>query len=417
MTTKSSSPAQSLPMPAQVQDWYPELTNLDTTLAYLCSNGAGPDLLAWGADEELSLDAKDVKSFQLLQEFHDRHGWVFGFLGYDLKNSLEALESSNTDRIGMPDGYFFKPVNLWKRDGGSWTRVIGAAEFPGEASKDSSGPVELFPILKKEDYLRRIKECLEHIHYGDVYELNFCHEFMAEGANIEPYEVWKSLNNITRAPFSCYLQFQDKHLMCASPERFIQKQGSRVISQPIKGTTRRGENEIEDEALKNKLITSDKERQENIMITDLVRNDLSKTALPGSVNVDELCGVYSFNTVHQLISTVSSQVDANTPVVDIIKAAFPMGSMTGAPKIRAMELIEKLESMKRGIYSGAVGYLNSRGDFDFNVVIRSLMYNRTSKHLSAMVGGAITAESDPEAEYEETLLKVRALQQALSDAE
>lgn len=416
MITRTLSESQILPNSTQVVDWHPELKNLDATIAYLCSNGKGPDFLAWGAEEELILDAKDVKSFDRLQQFHDQHGWAFGFLGYDLKNSVEALESLNSDRLGMPDGYFFKPINLWKREGGQWNRILGAAEFPGAASMGIRNSVELHPTLSKQDYLNHIHECLEHIHYGDVYELNFCHEFVAVASDLEPYDVWKSLNEITEAPFSCYLQFREKHLMCASPERFIQKQGDQVISQPIKGTIKRGTNSTEDEMLRHTLSTSDKERQENIMITDLVRNDLSKTAMPGSVHVDELCEVYSFKTVHQLISTVSSRVSPDTPVIDIIKSAFPMGSMTGAPKIRAMQLIEKLESMKRGIYSGAVGYLNPEGDFDFNVVIRSLMYDQTSKHLSAMVGGAITAESNPESEYEETLLKVRALQLALSNA-
>lgn len=165
--------------------------------------------------------------------------------------------------------------------------------------------------------------------------------------------------------------------------------------------------------LKNDLAKDEKERSENIMIVDLVRNDLSKTAVKGSVKVEELCKVYSFDQVHQMISTVTSQIEENTHPIDVIKSTFPMGSMTGAPKISAMKIIENLEETKRGLYSGAVGYITPRGDFDFNVVIRSILYNHTQKYISFSVGSAITSKSDPLKEYEECLVKAKAMHEVL----
>ena len=174
-------------------------------------------------------------------------------------------------------------------------------------------------------------------------------------------------------------------------------------------------NEVEDQKLKQKLATDIKERSENVMIVDLVRNDLAKTAIKGSVEVEELCKVYTFDQVHQMISTVISQVSDQVHPVDILKTTFPMGSMTGAPKISAMKIIETLEETKRGLYSGAVGYFTPEGDFDFNVVIRSILYNSSKKYVSYSVGGAITAKSDPLSEYEECLVKAKAMRQVLEN--
>lgn len=210
-----------------------------------------------------------------------------------------------------------------------------------------------------------------------------------------------------------FLKLNDKYLMSASPERYIKKEGTKIISQPIKGTAKREDDFILDSILKNNLVTDQKERSENVMIVDLVRNDLSQTATKGSVKVEELCKIYTFDQVHQMISTVTSQVAENTHPIDIIKSTFPMGSMTGAPKISAMKIIETLEETKRGLYSGAVGYISPSGDFDFNVVIRSILYNASNKYVSYSVGGAITAKSDPLNEYEECLLKAKAMRTVL----
>jgi para-aminobenzoate synthetase component 1 len=203
-------------------------------------------------------------------------------------------------------------------------------------------------------------------------------------------------------------------MLSASPERFVKKVGSKVISQPIKGTARRSSDKEEDERIKAELTRDPKERSENIMIVDLVRNDLSKTALKGSVRVEELCKAYTFQQVHQLISTVVSEVSEKIDVVDIIISLFPMGSMTGAPKISAMEIIEELEETKRGLYSGAVGYFSPNNDFDFSVVIRSILYHKKEKYVSFSVGGAITAQSEIEKEYNECMLKAEAMKKALN---
>jgi para-aminobenzoate synthetase component 1 len=243
--------------------------------------------------------------------------------------------------------------------------------------------------------------------------MNFCYEFFNENAEIDPFDTYKKLNELTSAPFSCFGKFNKNYILSGSPERYISKNKLKITSQPIKGTIARGANEIEDLVQIKNLKTNEKERSENIMIVDLVRNDLSKIAEKNSVKVDELCGIYTFETVHQMISSVSATIKPNISFIDILKATFPMGSMTGAPKIRAMELIEKYESTKRGVYSGCVGYVKPNGDFDFNVIIRTLLYDSKKKYLSCMVGGAITSKSREKEEYQETLLKAEALLQAL----
>jgi len=205
--------------------------------------------------------------------------------------------------------------------------------------------------------------------------------------------------------------------MCCSPERFIHKQNHEIISQPIKGTSKRGADPTQDELLKVALKNNQKEQAENVMIVDLVRNDLGKVAIPGTVNVDELCGIYTLKTVHQMISTISATLKENLLFSEIIKASFPMGSMTGAPKIRAMEIIEELEFFSRGLYSGSVGYISPDGNFDFNVVIRSILYNSTTKALLYPAGGAITANSDIAKEFEECLLKAKTMKDALLKSE
>jgi len=374
-----------------------------------------------GSTEEIIVEGKDKKAFEKLQKFIDKKkSWVFGYFSYDLKNSIENLESNNSDQLDFPTLYFFRPAYLVKFNHKDLEVLISHPdydykEFLAKQSLESNPFfVKWNQSESKEDYLQKIRKVKKHIHLGDVYELNYCFQFYKENQEINPWLTFVNLDKNTRAPFACYFQKGDHFLMSGSPERFLQKSGDKVISQPIKGTIRRGLTDEEDLRLKKQLRNDPKERSENIMITDLVRNDLSRTAIKGSVRVEELCEIYSFNTVHQMISTVSSRVDSKTPVTEIIKNAFPMGSMTGAPKVRAMELIEELETTKRGIYSGAVGYFTPEKDFDFNVVIRSLMYNAKHKFVSAMVGGAITAASDEEREYEECLLKAASVLNSLS---
>ena len=277
----------------------------------------------------------------------------------------------------------------------------------------NDGTVKVRKRITKKQYLEQPSKVLNHIHRGNIYEVNFCQEFYAENAEIDPFEVYKRLNKISAPPFAAILKFDGKYMLSAFPERFVRREGQKIISQPIKGTAKRHVNTKADKKQSQQLVNDPKERSENIMIVDLVRNDLAKTALKGSIRVEELCKVYSFKQVHQLISTVTSKVSTAIDSVDILKSLFPMGSMTGAPKIAAMKIIEELESSKRGLYSGAVGYFTPHDDFDFNVVIRSILYNHSKKYLSFTVGGAITSKSYPEKEYEECLIKAISMKKAL----
>ncbi|MBA4320060.1 MAG: aminodeoxychorismate synthase component I, partial [Flavobacterium sp.] len=277
-----------------------------------------------------------------------------------------------------------------------------------------SSEIEIKQRISKEKYLEKVSKILEHIHRGDIYEANFCMEFFAENATINPLEKFLKLNEISKSPLAVYFKNNKQFLLSASPERYLKKEGELIISQPIKGTAKRFLDPIEDEKSKNLLASDPKERAENIMVSDLVRNDLSRTAQKGSVKVEELCGIYSFEQVHQMISTITSKLDSQYAVVDVIKTTFPMGSMTGTPKVSVLKIIEELEETKRGLYSGAVGYFTPNGDFDFNVVIRSILYNQEKKYASFSVGSAITSQSVPESEYEECLLKAKAMHEVLS---
>jgi len=345
--------------------------------------------------------------------------WLFGHLNYDLKNDLEGLSSRHNDAIQFPEIFFFEPsVVISLNENG----IRIQADNPWKMFNDINGIVHPDIIkgqsdniliknrLQKEEYLSIISKLKQHILRGDCYEINFCQEFFSESVDIDPLTAYKRLNNISPNPFSALYKLQDKWLICASPERFLKKEGSKILSQPIKGTSKRVPgNNINDEKSKEELLHSNKDRSENVMVVDLVRNDLSKVCEEGTVKVDELFGIYSFPQVHQMISTISGKLKKGISFPEIIRATFPMGSMTGAPKKRVMELIEQYEKTKRGIFSGAVGYISPDGDFDFNVVIRSIMYNSSAGYLSFQTGSAITFYSDPEKEWEECLLKAEAM--------
>ena len=368
------------------------------------------------------------QSFNALEDFHlQKKDWIFGFLSYDLKNELENLSSSNSDVLQFPNMHFFQPkwvisikkntvqihfLDSLKRK--EIHQLFGEIMQFKHDDYNSHVP-NLQTKLTKKDYLQTIEKLQVHIQKGDIYEINFCQEYFAEKTTLNPVTIFNNLYAISEPPFACYYRYEDCHLMSASPERFLKKESQKLISQPIKGTRKRGGSVEEDNQLKKELLDCPKERSENVMIVDLVRNDLSRTASFGSVKVEELFGIYSFKQVHQMISTITSNLKENVSGVEAIRCAFPMGSMTGAPKIRAMELIEEYESTKRGLYSGSVGYFTPQGDFDFNVVIRSILYNAKNKYASFMVGGAITAKSIPEQEYEECLVKAKAMFEVLGD--
>jgi para-aminobenzoate synthetase component 1 len=376
-------------------------------------------LLAVSAKYEVVANAGNA--FEKLENFRQQHqGWMTGFLGYDLKNEVEQTQSSNTDRLNFPDLYFFIPeylivingyeVNITANDAEDVWAKINAQPLN---NAPQAPQVKLRAKFSKQQYTDNFDLIKEHISRGDIYVTNFCQEFFAEDAIIDPLSVFNQLNQISPTPFASYFKYHDRYIICASPERFLAKRGNKLISQPIKGTARRGTTDAEDKMLIYNLRNNLKEQQENVMIVDLVRNDLTKSAKPGTVKTEELFGIYTFEQVHQMISTVTCQIEDSLTDVAAIRNSFPMGSMTGAPKLSAMQLMERYERTRRGIYSGAVGYFSPQGEFDFNVVIRTILYNASNKYLSFQVGSAITFDAIAEQEYAECLLKAQAILQVL----
>ena len=380
-------------------------------------------VLAVEAVSQLRFSGKG--SFESLRQYiSQKQDWLFGYLGYDLKNDVEHLGSHNDDSLGLPDMTFFQPKRLWicKDDffeahylegedaRMDWESILSVV-VPSDCLDIKS--VQLTPRMSHAEYINKANSLLEHIGRGDIYEVNFCMEWYANQMGLQPHQIFSELNAVSKAPFAALMQLDTHFLMCTSPERFLNKQGDTLWSQPIKGTAKRESDLALDKAQAHRLANDPKEQAENIMIVDLVRNDLSRVAKKGSVKVDEKCRVYAFEQVHQMISTVSATLHPAFDAIDTIRACFPMGSMTGAPKVRAMELIEQHELSKRGLYSGALGYFTPEGDFDFNVVIRSLIYRADTGYLSLHVGSALTAEADSKKEYEECLLKAKAIREVL----
>ena len=388
---------------------------------------------ALAVEEFTAIKTDYDNAFDKLKEYQSMtNDYIFGYISYDVKNDIEQISSKNFDGLDFADLYFFQPQKLIFIRGNNiefkyLNMVDNEIETDFEKIKNldfncvqqdniENSDIKIKLRIHKDQYHKKIHEILDHIQKGDIYEVNFCQEFYAENATINPVETYQQLNNIAAPPFACFLKLEHQYVLCSSPERYIKKEGTKVISQPIKGTAKRLISKVDDEKIATDLQKDEKERAENVMIVDLVRNDLSKTAKMGTVKVEELCKVYPFKQVHQMISTVVSQVEENIHPVEIIKSTFPMGSMTGAPKVSAMNIIENLEETKRGLYSGTIGYFTPKGDFDFNVVIRSILYNEEEKYISYSVGSAITIKSSAEKEYEECLLKAKAMKHVLSNS-
>lgn len=377
-------------------------------------------LIAAGVQHELALESGPA--FDGLEQFRKVHGgWMVGFFGYDLKNEIEYLTSSHPEQLGFPDLYFFVPQHLIVIKGNNVEiisdkpqSVVESIEIQALPAADGFiNPVSIKSRLTKQAYLNQVAEIKRHILRGDIYVTNFCQEFFAENTVIDPLQVFFRLNDVSPNPFSAFLRCRNSYALCASPERFMAKRGNKLISQPIKGTARRGTTECEDDDYKQQLRDNAKEQQENVMIVDLVRNDLTRSAREGTVYTKELFGIYSFKQVHQMISTIVCELRTDVSSVQAIRNTFPMGSMTGAPKVSAMRLMEQYENSRRGLYSGAIGYFSPDDDFDFNVVIRTLLYNRENGYLSFHAGSAITHHADAEKEYEECLLKAKAILEVL----
>ncbi len=394
--------------------------------AYLDNNGYPSNLqtdfdaiLAVGVEQ--SATAIDSNIDTLTQFSTIPHQWKFGFLSYELKNIFESLESKNPTLFNFPPFYFFIPTYI--------LRFVGEEVYVLKGPQNiltyiddiipiaaSGSPINICSKISKEEYLCHLSNIQYHIRRGDVYEINFCQEFYAENCKLSPIDIFWQLNTLSPMPFASFFKYHDQYIISASPERFLAKRNNTIISQPIKGTAARSHTFKDDEINKEHLRNSVKEQAENVMIVDLVRNDLSKVAISKTVKVDELMGIYSFTQVHQMISTISCKIDAEISFTEILKHTFPMGSMTGAPKIKAMQLIDKYESTQRNIYSGSLGYISPNGDFDFNVVIRSILYHQLQRYVSFQVGSAITHLSNPEQEYEECLLKAKAMITVLKNA-
>lgn len=395
-------------------------------------------LLAAGAVDFVRASAGHA--FEDLRQFAGRHhDWLFGHFGYDLVKETEpfGLSKQAANPVGFPDLFFFIPeiivelkgdklrIGSLRQDHAEILEEILAAsgdEIGGQrrAGGDESGnePDKAGPALQaafsREEYLDTIWILREHILRGDCYEINFCQEFYGQPTDVDPLRTWGLLSKASPNPFAAFYRLEDKYLLCASPERYLRKEGNMLISQPIKGTAPRVQDDPgADRAAGAGLAASAKDRSENVMVVDLVRNDLSKICLPGSVRVRELFGIYGFPQVYQMTSTIEGELAPGIGFIDAIQATFPMGSMTGAPKRKVVELIDRYERTSRGLFSGALGYVTPEGDFDFNVIIRSLFYDKASHYLSYQVGSGITFYSDPEQEYEECLVKAEGIKKAL----
>jgi len=383
-------------------------------------------MVAKGVEKVLTLN-ETSNAFAKLEDFKDKAGdWIFGYFSYDLKNEIESLTSNSKDYLHFPELLFFQPKKILfvKEDAVTFSYIPHCAK---EIEKDivqlkktiyhreETQPVVLHSRTFEDKYLKNCREIIEKIHKGDIYETNYCIEFYNEKAEINhPLELFIRLNHKTQSPFASFFKHESFRILSTSPERFIKKQGETLISQPVKGTQKRGGSLQKDHQLMADLRNSVKEQAENTMIVDLVRNDFSKIAQKNTVKVSEYCKIYCFKTIHHIVSTVECQIKKGLKTTDIIKAAFPMGSMTGAPKINAMKFIEQFEDQKRGAYSGALGYISPTGDFDFSVMIRTLLYHTQKKYVSLIVGSAITALSSPENEYRECLIKAAAICQTLN---
>ncbi len=325
-------------------------------------------------------------------------------VNYDFKNEIETFSEKDNNPLQLSNQLFIEVE-----------QEINTNDLPYEETKSSDQSVNIISTVSKEKYIEKVNAIKQHIQQGDIYEINYCITFEANDITINPLKIYHKLNTISNAPYAAFAKFDKHYIISSSPELFLTKKGNTLVTKPIKGTAKRGITQTEDDAIKLELQSNLKERNENVMIVDVARNDLSRLAKKGSVNVEKLCDIESYQQVHQMVSTVSCELKENTSFNDIIKATFPMASMTGAPKIRAMQLIDEFELYNRGPYSGALGYIDEKGDFDLSVLIRSIFYYEEKHYLSFTVGSAITAMCNAEDEYEECLLKAKAMMQVLSN--
>jgi len=384
--------------------------------------------LALGEQRSITITESKGAFDQLINFQQNSKARIAGYFGYDLKNDLEDLESKNDDELNFPETIFFEP-RAWvyskegqikiESDNPDYLDLIESKVTQAESKTPGIGEFvhDIKPNTSREEYLENAMKFRSHLKRGDIYEANYCIQFTGAVKNFDVVNQFINLQRKTEAPFSVFAGLDGHFILSASPERYLKNQKGELISQPIKGTKKRSDDPRLDQIYKEQLSHDLKEQSENVMIVDLVRNDLSRVAARGSVHVSELFGSKTFKTVHHLVSTVGAKLNSEKyNHWDAIKASFPMGSMTGAPKISAMKLIDQYESFKRTAYSGAFGWIDPSGDFDFNVMIRTIYFNKLFSRVSFAVGSALTIKAIPENEYDECLLKAKALLESLESA-
>jgi len=368
-------------------------------------------ILGVGVADQIEIKEAE-NAFIQLANFQQKHigSFLFAALSYDLKNTVYTrLTSANTQLHQSPLAHLFAAQSVYL------SNHTSANSFPLKALEANKIKLDMLQAsVSKQAYIDQVNQLKKHLTAGDIYEITYCIAFSLTDITLDPIALYTKLNSLSPMPFSALYKNDSQYVICASPERFLGKRAQRIFSQPIKGTRKRNEDPVLDEQEKLILQNDPKEIAENVMIVDLVRNDLTKSAKLGTIKVSELFGIHTFANLHQMISTVEAELKADCGIFECIQNAFPMGSMTGAPKLRAMELIEEVENTKRGLYSGSIGYIDAIGDFDFNVIIRSIFYDKNAKTLSFQVGSAITLDADPEKEYEECLLKAESILKALA---
>lgn len=355
--------------------------------------------------------------------------WHFGHISYDFKDVIQSKEKNHPTKLTYPLLYLFEPsivislkqnevlIQSINKDPNLVFKEITDTTLNHDVDILKNTSINISPTQTKENYLNAVEALKSHIAKGNCYEVNYCTQFFATEVQINPVQLFQELIKLSPTPFACFYKFNNQYVISASPERYLKKIDNKLISQPIKGTIKTNlSDSFINEELKITLSNSQKDKAENVMVVDLVRNDLSMLCEPGTVNVEELFGIYSFAQVHQMISTISGKLLNEVEFADILIATFPMGSMTGAPKHKVMQLIEEYEEMKRELYSGSIGYINPSGNFDFNVVIRSIFFNAETNEIKYKVGSGITHYSNANEEYDECLLKAKAIQKALKTA-
>lgn len=376
------------------------------------------ELLAVGVVDEYKVDDPseyDKNALDLFLEKYAGH-WIIVQVSYEANQLFEQVKPQEGKLFEFPLIYLFVPKQVYIKSNRRWNTSLPSKVFDIFDSQSIGVADEWMKDEEKiEPYVDKIHKLLHEIKIGNIYEINYCRHTSISSIQVNPLELFQRLNRLNAAPFSALYKYRDEFVISASPERFLAKRGSHIIAQPMKGTNRKMMNPEENFLQKRLLTENEKERAENIMIVDLMRNDLAKVCEIGTVKVEELCEVYEFNTVNQMISTISGQCGADKSFADILEALFPMGSMTGAPKVSAMQLIRQFENRPREMFSGSLGYITPDGDFDLNVVIRSILYSDKMKLASISAGGAITFLSDAEEEFQETLLKMETMEKALKD--